>query len=166
MKPMDKVGHDISNEIAAMLDDSELKNAAARLKKNRAKEKPKPLRVIENTVEDSVEPKTTLEKTEAPKSKGPADSPQKAKTLDGHPTVEKSTRKKPKRDGEGERKVKKEISWSRPTAILNTRIPPELDDMLDDYIQEKRKTWKSNARKGPEPTKQSVVFMALDKLLT
>ena len=93
-------------------------------------EKPKPLRVFENAIEDSAEPKAIHERTEASESQKPADSSLTAKILGGIATA-KNPIKKPKRTREGEQKAKKEITWSRPTAISNTRIPPELRTRLE-----------------------------------
>jgi hypothetical protein len=53
-------------------------------------------------------------------------------------------------------------SWSQPSAVLNTRIPPEMANLLDDLVyrlkREKRQT-------GISVSKQSLVTEAIDDLL-
>ena len=48
--------------------------------------------------------------------------------------------------------------WGRPTAILNTRIPQELSDLLDDMIYRSKKA-------GSPTTKQAVTIEALTRFV-
>ena len=52
-------------------------------------------------------------------------------------------------------------TWGQPTALLNTRIPPELDQLLDEELSKKKRNWKQGQRKGTTPTKQSIIIAAL-----
>jgi len=45
-------------------------------------------------------------------------------------------------------------SWGKPTTILNTRIPQELSDKLDDHVYQSKK-------KGKPTTKQATTIAAL-----
>ena len=54
-----------------------------------------------------------------------------------------------------------EKSWSNPTAALNTRIPPEMDQLLDDHVAKQKRQWKLEGQNGKKPTKQTIVQTAL-----
>ena len=56
-----------------------------------------------------------------------------------------------------------ERTWSNPTATLNTRIPPEMDQLLDDQVAKQKREWKLNRQQGAKPTKQMIVQAALAK---
>ncbi len=54
--------------------------------------------------------------------------------------------------------VKIPKTWGKPTAILNTRIPQELSDKLDDHVYQSKK-------KGKSTTKQATTIAALTYFL-
>jgi hypothetical protein len=49
--------------------------------------------------------------------------------------------------------------WSRPTSLFNTRIPPEMAELLDDLVYKLKKE-----KQFPIATKQALAQQALEDL--
>ena len=56
----------------------------------------------------------------------------------------------------------KPVTWSRPTALFNTRIPPEMGELLDELLYRLRKERRES---GAAVTKQALALEAFEDLL-
>lgn len=63
---------------------------------------------------------------------------------------------KPEKKAKREKPVDPPKEWGRPVAILNTRIPQELSDLIDDLVYRTKK-------EGKPKTKQAITIEALAK---
>lgn len=114
-------------------------DAVFELLKQKEREKSQPERKAEK-VHESSSPKIKR-KVRRPESSGVLDSTKKKSTK---PESEKTS--KPPRE------------WGRPVAILNTRIPQELADLIDDRVYHSKKS-------GQATTKQAITIEALTRYL-
>ena len=72
--------------------------------------------------------------------------------------VAKVTASKPETKSKREHPVEPPKEWGRPVAILNTRIPQELSDLIDDLVYRSKKS-------GTPTTKQAITIEALKELV-
>ncbi len=133
---MDRKAIGVADTIASLaIADDDLMTAATRLQQNR-------------------EPKAT------PKTDAPTNRPKPSAMQT--PDRQQDDQPKPAKSSTRAHKKTDAKEWGNPTAILNTRIPPELDQMIDDRLAKERRAWKENGQKGTKPTKQVIVQAALE----
>ncbi len=73
--------------------------------------------------------------------------------------VARETAPKPEKKSKREHPVESPKEWGRPVAILNTRIPQELSDLIDDLVYRTKKD-------GSPKTKQAITIEALVKYVS
>ena len=139
---MDRKAAGVTDIVANLAtEDAELRNAAFKLKEKRERE------------EKKTSPKAIPMNIPAKNGKGP-------KLVSTQPG-ESQDKKEKSPKSEKRSKSSSQETWSNPTAALNTRIPPEMDQLLDDHLANQKKQWKVAGQKGQKPTKQKIVQTAL-----
>ena len=138
-KPAEKKLAGVADAIANMsVGDDELRRAADRLRKNREK---------------------TQEAQQKPSAPATPKKPQPANDNVTQKSTPTAKPKQPKQPAVTKSPIPKQ--WSNATATLNTRIPPEMDQMLDNLLAKQRRIWKENNQPGTKPTKQKIVQAVL-----
>jgi hypothetical protein len=99
------------------------------------------------------------EATSATASTDANSTPQSSRGSENGP---RQKRPKPKRPKPSKQPQANTQQWGPPTTLLNTRIPPEMAELLDELVYRQRK---ERRKTGATVTKQSLVCEAIGDLL-